>query len=66
VVLGDVAAVLVAQQVFGEDFQTVGKFLSARNRVQPIYLVTAVADLQGAAGLERIHRIFAGHINSRI
>ena len=66
VILGDVAAVLVAQQVFGEDFQAVGKFLRARNRVQAVRLVTLAADVQGAAGSERIRRIFAGHINSRI
>ena len=33
VVLGDVAAVFVAQQVFGEHLQAVGKLLRARNRV---------------------------------
>ena len=33
VILGDVAAVFVAEQVFGEHFQAVGKLLRARNRV---------------------------------
>ena len=52
VVLGDVAAVFVAQQVLGEDFQAVGKLLGSRYRVQPVDLVTVPADLQGVVGSE--------------
>ena len=52
VVLGDVAAVLVAQQVFGEHFEAVGEFLRAGHGVQAIDLVTVVADRQGVARSE--------------
>ena len=52
VVLGDVAAVLVAQQVFREHLEAVGEFLRAGHRVQAIYLVTVIADRQGVARFE--------------
>ena len=52
VVFGDVRAVLGAQQVLGEHFEAVGKFLGAGNRVEAINLVTAVPDGQGVASLE--------------
>ena len=65
VVLGDIAAVLVAQQVLGEDFEAVGEFLGIGDGVEAIDLVTLVADLEGVACSERVHRIFASHINSR-
>ena len=65
VVFGDVAAVLVAQQVLGEDFEAVGEFLGVGDGVEAIDLVTVVADLEGVACSERVHRIFFGHFNSR-
>ena len=65
VVLGDVAAVLGAQQVLGEHLEAVGEFLGTGDGVEAVDLVTLVADLEGVAGSERVHRILAGHINSR-
>src|SRR5262249_41361059 len=65
VLFGDVAAVLVAQQVFGEDFEAVGEFLGVGYGVEAIDLVALVADLEGVAGSERVHRIFAGHFHSQ-
>ena len=51
VVFGDVAAVLVAQQIFGEDFEAVGEFLGIGDGVETVDLVTLVADLRGCRGL---------------
>jgi hypothetical protein len=64
-VFGDIAAVLVAQQVFGEDFEAVGEFLRIGDGVEAIDLIALVADLQSVAGSERIHRTIAAHINSQ-
>ena len=55
VVLGDVAAVLVAQQVLGEDLEAVGEFLRIGDGVETVDLVTLIADLEGVAGSERVH-----------
>ena len=66
VVLGDVGAVLGAQQVLGEHLEAVGKFLGTGHRVEAVDLVTLVPDLQRVAGSKRIDRIFAAHINSRL
>lgn len=52
VVLGDVAAVLVAQQVLGEHFEAVGEFRGIGDGVETIDLVTLFADLQGVVGSE--------------
>jgi hypothetical protein len=49
VVFGDVAAVLIAQQVLGEDFEAVGEFLGVRDGVETINLVTVIADLESVA-----------------
>ena len=65
VVFGDVAAVLVAQQVLGEDFEAVGELLGIGDGVETVDLVTLIADLEAAACSERVHRFLASHINSR-
>ena len=54
VVLGDVGAVLGAQQILGEHLEAVGKFLGTGYRVQAVDLVAVVPDLQRVAGPERI------------
>ncbi len=65
-VLGDVGAVLGAQQILGEHLEAVRKFLGAGHGVQAVDLVALVPDLQRVAGPKRIDRIFAAHINSRL
>ncbi len=66
VVLGDVGAVLGAQQILGEHLEAVGKFLGTGYRVQAVDLIALVPDLERVAGPKRIDRIFAAHINSRL
>ena len=56
VVLGDVGAVLGAQQILGEHLEAVGKFLGTGHRVQAVDLVTLVPDLQGVAGIQTSSR----------
>jgi len=46
VVFGDVLAVLVTQQVLGEDFEAVREFLGIGDGIETIDLVTVVADLE--------------------
>ena len=58
VVLGDVGAVLGAQQILGEHLEAVGKFLGTGHRVKAIDLVAVVPDLQRVAGPKRIRREF--------
>ena len=50
VILGDVGAVLGAQQVLGEHLEAVGELLGTRHRVQAVDLVALVPDLEGVAG----------------
>ena len=70
VVLGDVGAVLGAQQILGEHLEAVGKFLGTGHRVQAVDLVALVPDLEGVAGIKRVKgrivRITFAHINSRL
>ena len=68
VVLGDVGAVLGAQQILGEHLEAVGKFLGSGYRVQAVDLIALVADLQRVAGPKRIQTNFLlpAHINSRL
>ena len=63
VILGDVGAVLSPQQVLGEHLEAVGEFLRTGHRIQAVYLVALVPDLEGVAGSKRI---LAAHINSRL
>ena len=60
---GDVGAVLGPQQVLEQHLEAVGELLGIGDGVETVDLVTVVADLQGVAGSERVHRIFT-HINS--
>ena len=66
VVLGDVGAVLRAQQILGENLEAVGKLVGAGHRVEAVDLVALVPDLERVTGSKRIHGIFAAHINSRL
>ena len=63
VVLGDVGAVLGAEQVLGEHLEAVGELLGAGYRVQAVDLIAFVPDLEVVAGSKRI---LAAHINSRL
>ena len=65
VVLGDVGAVLGAQQVLGEHLEAVGEFLGSGHRVQAVDLVAVVPDLRACRGL-RTNSNLAAHINSRL
>jgi len=47
VLLGDVDAVLGAQQVLGQHLEAVGEFLGAGHRIESVDLVAVIADLQG-------------------
>ncbi len=70
VVLGDVGAVLGAQQILGEHLEAVGKFLGTGHRVEAVDLVALVPDLQRVAGIKRVQGRIAvitfAHINSRL
>ncbi len=66
VIAGDIGAVLGAQQILGQHLQAVRQLLRPSHRIQTVHLIRLVAHLQRVAGTERIHRIFAAHINSRL
>ena len=52
VLLGDVGAVLGAQQILGEHLEAVGKFLGTAHRVEAVDLVAVVPDLERVAGIQ--------------
>ena len=54
--VGDVLAVLRAEQVLEEDFEAVRQLLVALHRVEAVDLVVGAADFQGALGTEAVHR----------
>src|SRR5699024_7201690 len=55
VLLGDVRAVLGAQQVLGEDLEGIGESLGARDGREPEDLIRFVADVKGSLGAEAVN-----------
>ncbi len=54
VLLGDIGAVLGAQQVLGEDLEAVGQPVQALDRVQAVDLVVLLAHREGGAGSKAV------------